>query len=145
MSRSIRATKWLRPSRWVILDTIVWRRAASCGGSDIICCCCCCCCCCRRDLPRPAKRPEGETGLHASFPQLFHTNFFPFPFLKGLRWTLTRQKPGFFFSRDTSAIPTITYDGTPQRLVTQILKSLLLVMEVCTQPLKIWQTTLGLP
>ena len=65
--------------------------------------------------------------------------------LKGLRWTLTRQKSGFFFSRDTSAIPTITYDGTPQRLVTQILESLSLVMEVCTQPLKIWQATLGLP
>ena len=63
----------------------------------------------------------------------------------GLRWTMTRQKSGFFFSRDTSATPTITYDGTPLGLVTQILESLLLVMEVCTQPLEIWQTTLGLP
>ena len=56
-----------------------------------------------------------------------------------------KTKNMVFFSKDTSAIPTFTNDGTPLELVNHFkylgFDSLSLVMEVCTQQLIRWQTT----
>ena len=62
---------------------------------------------------------------------------------KGLKHNTDKTKIMVFFSKDTSAIPTFTYDGTPPELVTHFkyLKFISLVMEVCTQQLRRWQTT----
>ena len=62
---------------------------------------------------------------------------------KGLKLNNDKTNIVVFFSKDTSAILTFTYDGTPLELVTHFKyrDSLSLVMEVCTQQLRRWQTT----
>ena len=80
--------------------------------------------------------------------QLQLNRFYDYTRFKGLKLNTDKTKVMVFFSRYTSAIPTFTYDGTPLELVIQFkytLESLLLVMEACTQLLRKWQTTSGLP
>ena len=62
---------------------------------------------------------------------------------KGLKLNTDETKVIVFFSKDTSAIPTFTYDGTPLEIVTHFkyLGFTLTRMEVCTQQLRRWQTT----
>ena len=66
---------------------------------------------------------------------------------KGLKLNTDKTKVMVFFSRGNSAIPTFTYDGTPLELVTEFkyLGITLTRMEACSQLLKRWQTTSGLP
>ena len=80
--------------------------------------------------------------------QLQLNRFYDYTRFKGLKLNTDKTKVMVFFSRYTSAIPTFTYDGTPLELVIQFkytLESLLLVMESCSQLLRRWQTTSGLP
>ena len=89
---------------------------------------------------------KHSLGFRVSL-QLQLNKFHNYTRFRGLKLNTDKTKIMVFFSNDTSAIPTFTYDGTPLELVTHsnTLDSVSLVMEVCTQQLRRWQTIWGSP
>ena len=79
--------------------------------------------------------------------QLQLNKLYDYTRFKGLKLNTGETKVMITFSSGNSTIPTFTYDSTPLELVlnSNTLESLLLVMEACSQLLRRWQTTSGLP
>ena len=77
--------------------------------------------------------------------QLQLNKFYDYTRFKGLKLNTDKTKVMIFFSRGNSAIPTLTYDGTPLNLVTDFKYLEITLTRDGSMLMRRWQTTSGLP